>query len=202
MIAKHSLQDFKSRSEADINEGRVEVVERLKGIPVSQLHHSDPTLFARITPDQRADVFSHIAHQTVASDSRPPANIVRYKHRRTFLIGRLWRALPLAARSQSLGIFLSSALAVLFLGVLAFEGQLASIPASLPIDSTYWPKCNRLTPSIDGCVYVVSDSLTWHDAAMLLGFDPQDSNSHLANRKTLQHGDKMIVWRKLIPLEN
>jgi len=202
MIGKHSLQDFKSRSEADINEGRVEVVERLKGIPVSQLHHSDPTLFARITPDQRADVFSHIAHQIVASDSRPPANIVRYKHRRTFLIGRLWRALPLAARSQFLGIFLSSTLAVLFLGVLAFEGQLTSIPASLPIDSTYWPKCIRLTPSIDGCVYVVSDSLTWHDAAMLLGFDPQDSNSHLANRKTLQHGDKMIVWRKLIPLEN
>ncbi len=202
MIGKHSLQDFKSRSEADINEGRVEVVERLKGIPVSQLHHSDPTLFARITPDQRADVFSHIAHQIMASDSRPPANIVRYKHRRTFLIGRLWRALPLATRSQFLGIFLSSTLAVLFLGVLAFEGQLTPIPASLPIDSTYWPRCNRLTPSIDGCVYVVSDSLTWRDAATLLGFDPKDGNRHLANRTDLQRGDKLIVWRKLIPLEN
>jgi hypothetical protein len=202
MITKRSARNFKSQSEADLNEGRVEVVEQLMEIPVSQLHQCDPTLFARITPDQRADIFSHIAQQSEPSGHRPPTNIVRYKHRKTFLIGRLWRALPLAVRSQSLGLLLSSALAISFLGVLAFEGQFASFPASLPSDTSSWPKCNRLTPSMDGCVYVVSDSLTWRDAATLLGFDPRDDNRHLANRKTLQRGDKLIVWRKLIPLEN
>lgn len=205
MSGNQIFQDMKSQAEKDINEGRGEVVEKLKEIPVSELHHSDPTLFARITADQRADIFSHIAHQNEASAHRAPLNIVRYKKPGAFRTQQLWAALPLGIRSQCVGLFLSTALAAFMLTAFSYEDQIFSFisrPASLSSNSSYWPNCKRLTTWTDGCIYTVSSALSWQQAANILGLDIKASNRHLAKRKTPQRGDIMVVWRKQIPLEN
>jgi hypothetical protein len=192
----------------DLQQGRTELLSALKRVPVSDLHNTDPTLFARLTPQQRAELFSKVAQQ-----GRTAAPIGPYSRRRPESAGvsvprRLWNRLPPVGRSQLIGLLTASILAGASLAALAHEHQLVALitaPSSLPADIATWPDCRRLTLASDGCTYVVKQGLSWDQASQALGQDPRDLrtvNSHLAGRSSLYRGDQLIIWRDRIRLEN
>lgn len=121
---------------------------------------------------------------------------------------RLWNRLPLAGRSQLVGLFMATLLVGLSTFVLAYEDQFPTIVVlaePLPTDVSLWPACKRLTPGSDGCTYTVTKGLSWNDAAQALGQNPRELmavNHHLAGRSSLYRGDNLIVWRNRIRLEN
>ncbi|WP_316980110.1 hypothetical protein [Shumkonia mesophila] len=197
-----------AQASQDLQQGRTELLSALKRVPVSDLHNTDPTLFARLTPQQRAELFSKVAQQ-----GHPTTQIGSPRHRSPDPAGpsavrRLWNRLPLPGRCQLIGLLTASILAGGGLAALAHEHQLTAYvtsPSSLPSDVATWPDCRRLTLASDGCTYVVKKGLSWDQAAQALGQNPRELktvNHHLAGRSSLYRGDQLIVWRDRIRLEN
>jgi hypothetical protein len=208
MSGERKTRGLMAQAAQDLQQGRSELLGALKRIPVSDLHNTDPTLFARLTPQQRAELFSKVAQQ-----GRTPAPLGSSGRRRPGSAGssagrRLWNRLPLTMRCQLVGFITSSILAGASVAALAHEHHLVAlvaVPSSLPADVATWPDCRRLTPASDGCTYVVNNEISWDQAAQALGQDPREIkavNHHLAGRPSLYRGDQLIVWRDRIRLEN
>lgn len=208
MMNRPNSADLKSKAQADLDSGRRELLKDLKRCPASELHVIEPALLARLTPEQRAELFAKNVRKFQYTSG--PRQAIRPPRRlgRTSLLRRTWSGLPLFVRSQVLGLLS----ACLFAGAatvgLAHEDELAAIifrPKTLPVKVYAWPGCRRLTRFSDGCVYTVATALSWQAAAAALGMNLSelfDGNPHLATHAPLQRGDRLVVWRGHIPLEN
>jgi hypothetical protein len=66
-----------------------------------------------------------------------------------------------------------------------------------PMQSSHWPRCARLTPKADGCVYRVSHRLSWSDAAGFLNM--QETYLRSVNQAPtggfVNSGHPIVVWR-------
>tara|TARA_R110001606_G_scaffold399293_1_gene583879 strand:+ start:11560 stop:12183 length:624 start_codon:yes stop_codon:yes gene_type:complete len=203
-----SSSNLKAKAEADLDAGRRELLAELKRHSASGLHSIDPALLARLTPDQRAELFSGHERraQHAPQQEMPPA--ARRKTGQRSLIRRGWNAVPLLVRSQVVGVILVGLLGGGLNASLDNQARLTATlfqPASLPRATDTWPACGRLTPYTDGCVYDVRSGLSWNDVGKVLAIDPTDLksiNKQLSARTLLQRGDELIVWRGVIPLEN
>lgn len=205
MTSTSPHSDLKALARKDHDAGRIELLNDLKRIPKSEFHNVDPTLLARLTPKQRAELFALTDRKPhSAGKSTKPVK----KLKRPYRAHRVWNSLPLPVRSQLSGLLMTTVLSGFAVLSAAHEDKVSALfsnPKTLPISTSTWPRCNRLTPYIDGCIYTATSTLSWHIAADTLDFDTatlMKRNGHLMNRVTLQRGDRLTVWRGQIPLEN
>lgn len=197
--------DLKTLAKKDHDAGRIELLGELKRIPKSEFHNVDPALLSRLMPEQRAKLFAQTdRNHRWADNPKKPA-----KHRnKTHLLRRMCNDLPLTVRSQLAGLLITSVLSGLTVFILNHEDKISANfkhAKTLPVNTSTWPLCNRLTPYTDGCVYTVTSAISWRSAADALDFDAAtlaSRNGHLKNRAMLQRGDRLTVWRGQIPLEN
>ena len=201
------LRDLMALATKDLRQGRSELLEALKHIPVRELHNADPTLFTRLTPDQRAELFSRMAQHPRHSGPAYSISGRRPRPRSPSVIRRFWNRLPLTGRSQLVGLFAVSLLACLSVMIFSSEDPRAGavVPAAISGKVETWPVCRRLAPTRDACIYVVSDGLSWDQAAQQLDqnlAELMNANRHLADRSRLYQGDRLIIWRNRIRLEN
>ena len=210
MTRNNKVRDLMAQAAEDLDQGRTELLDALKHIPVSELHNTDPTLFTRLTPEQRAELFTWTLQRSSRTNTvavRPPSTPYR-KPIGALPLLRFWNRTPLTLRSQLVGLFLASMLTAFGTYFLAYADHLPpiSVLAEPPSsDMSLWPRCRRLTPGRDGCTYIVTGGLSWEQAAQQLGQDLQDLkavNRHLSAHQPLRRGNELIVWRNRIPLEN
>ena len=114
------LRDLMAQATKDLRQGRSELLEALKHIPVRELHNADPTLFTRLTPDQRAELFSRMAQHPRRSGLAYSIPGRRPRPRSPSVIRRFWNRLPLTGRSQLVGLFAVSLMACLSVMIFFF----------------------------------------------------------------------------------
>jgi len=175
-----------------------EFMARCRKMTPQQFAQLPQKLLQRLTPDQRANIAVSLvspagdpvdpgadAERTMPPTSRKPRPIWLQMVITSFGWGT---ALSLIV----IGFFVLSPL-------LHRGGQIER-----PHESTHWPRCERLTPKADGCVYRVSRAISWRDAASLLNM--QEPYLRTINRApdslSLTAGQPIVVWRghgRLIP---
>lgn len=199
--------NLKDQAARDHAEGQFELLKELGQNKSQELHNINPSLFARLTPEQRRELFSKSRHNQSRSYKKikPVAKQLRS---RPYILRRTWNYLPNVFRNQIVGVLTS--MAVLGAGISLMtiwpiiEAQ-AFAPSVLPMSVSTWPECRRLTPTADGCTYRITSDLVWDDAASLLKIDVrvlQSTNKHLQNHAILRANSNLIIWRNLLALEN
>jgi len=175
-----------------------EFMARCRKMTPQQFAQLPQNLLQRLTPDQRANIAASLvsaagdpvdpgadAERTMPSSSREPRPI--------------W--LRMVITSFGWGTALSLMVIGFFVlpPLLHRGGQIER-----PLESRLWPRCERLAPKADGCVYRVSRAISWSDAASLLNM--QETYLRTINRApegiSLTTGQPIVVWRghgRLIP---
>jgi len=101
-MSKHPRPQLKDQAAQDHAEGQSELLNHLKQTPTSDLHTVDPELLARLTADQRRELFTKDIIVKV------PQNIIKRRtekvqRSRPRLMRRAWNILPNLFKSQIIG---------------------------------------------------------------------------------------------------
>lgn len=111
---------------------------------------------------------------------------------------RAWLDIDPAIRGSLRGIAFGMAAAVMVL-LLQTVSKLKPDAEAMPIESSRWPRCQRLSSSTDACVYWVRRGLSWHDASSYLLISESTLrryNPQLAHHpQHLTAGVPLVVWR-------
>lgn len=181
---------------------RTETIEefmvRCREMTPRQFAQLPQNLLQRLTPDQRANIAASLV--SAASDpAKPGANAERTMPPTSRKLRPIW--LRMIVTSFGWGTALSLMVIGFFVAppLLNRAGQIER-----PFESTHWPRCQRLTPKADGCVYRVSRAISWSDAANLLNMQETylRTINHAPDSISLNAGQPIVVWRghgRLIP---
>jgi hypothetical protein len=184
---------------------RTETIEeftaRCREMTPRQFAQLPQNLLQRLTPDQRANIAASLV--SAASDpAKPDIDADRTMLRQPSSSREprpIW--LRMIVTSFGWGTTLSLMAIGFFVAppLLHRAGQIER-----PFESTHWPRCQRLTPKADGCVYRVSRAISWSDAASLLNMQETylRTINHAPDSISLTAGQPIVVWRghgRLIP---
>lgn len=170
------------------------LIARCRAMTPEQFAQLPQTLLQRLTPSQKATIVAGLP--SAGSVPRRPESrteMVQTPIRRIASPARsVWRRMIVA----SLGWGIASSVtvfAVFTVPPLLFDG--AQIVR--PVQSALWPRCSRLTPRTDGCVYIVTHGLSWSVAAGLLNVQEASLRSvnQVPNVTFLNAGQAIVVWR-------
>lgn len=190
--------DFEAHVQRAIREGRdgrAEIVRQLCALPLDKLASVPPSALAMIGPEGLAALaaqrpeFSGLAPKPAAALTSASMT----EHARPALPRR--RISPVAWLCATI---LFAATFYDRLAVIAAPQGSSSLPST---NASKWPRCLRLDPSTDGCVYRTGGhSLTLARAAVLLQLEPSDLaelNGHLAKSGSgpLPTGSLIVVLR-------
>jgi hypothetical protein len=181
---------------ADANEADTQVVERLKRMSPEEFARAPRELIEDLSTEQYRDVLAQVTRM-MDSEDEPPRKASAWKH----LIRHVPAALLVLAKAGLLGV-------AVFLLVLAgpptADWWWSRTPPVRTFDTGTWPSCGRLTAWDDGCVYTVTNNLTWNAAASLLELPStylRQVNRHITT-ETLPAGAVLVVWRERGTLRN
>lgn len=178
-----------------------EFMARCRKMTPRQFAQLPQKLLQRLTPDQRANIAASLVSAT--SD---PAKSGTDKDRtmpRQPSSSREPRPIWLRMIATSFGW--GTALSLMVIGFFVLSPLLhRGGQIERPFESTHWPRCQRLTPKADGCVYRVSRAISWSDAASLLNMQETylRTINHAPDSISLTAGQPIVVWRghgRLIP---
>lgn len=108
-------------------------------------------------------------------------------------------------RSRSLGyrMMLTSltcgllASGLIAMGLLAVPFFARREPVIRPQNANHWPMCPRLSTSVDGCLYRVTNRLAWQDAARWLAIPEAELRrvNDASGGVALEAGQRLLIWR-------
>lgn len=175
-----------------------ELIARCRKMTPEQFAQLSQILLRRLTPSQRADIAASLAPAAGRSGGR------RIDQRRSApgsaMPARKVRppAQPIWRRMISASLGWGNVATLMVIAVLTIPPLLRdSRQIVRPIKSSLWPRCARLTPKADGCVYLVSHGLSWSDAAGFLNMQEaylRDVNL-APTGDFLTAGRPIVVWR-------
>lgn len=188
----------RDRALAERTETIDELIARCRAMTTEQFAQLPQTLLQRLTPSQKATILAGLpsAGSVLAKQNgRTEKTAVRPQTpiRRTVPPARsVWRRMIIASLGWGIA-FSVTVFAFFTVPPLLFDG--AEIVR--PVRSAFWPKCSRLTPRADGCVYVVTYGLSWSLAAGLLNMQEASLRSlnQVPNGTSLNAGQAIVVWR-------
>lgn len=194
------LTAFKSDAAAavaDANEAETQVVERLKRMSPEEFARAPRELIEDLSTEQYRDVLAQVTRMMDSEDDEPPRKASAWK--------RLTRHVPAAllvlAKAGLLG---ASAFFLVLAGPPIADWWWSRTPPVRSTDTGTWPSCGRLTAWDDGCVYTITDGLTWDAAAIILELPStylRQVNRHITTG-TLPAGAILVVWRERGTLRN
>ncbi len=113
-----SISELTKQAQKIREQGQRELLKQLKQKRPSEVHTLDATQIARLSPEQRQELFTHIAKSYVS----PKANQNRIKpYQKQGWPRRLWLRLPVLIRSQVAGLLAASLLLSLSAYALSHE---------------------------------------------------------------------------------
>jgi len=171
-----------------------EFMARCRKMTPQQFAQLPQGLLQRLTPDQRADIAASLVSAT--GDPAEPSTDAERTRPRLPPSSREPRPIWLRMIAASFGW--GTALSLMVIGIFVVPplfhkgGQIER-----PLESRLWPRCERLTPKADGCVYRVSRAISWSDAASLLNMQESylRTINHAPDGISLTAGQPIVVWR-------
>ena len=178
-----------------------EFMARCRKMTPQQFAQLPQGLLQRLTPDQRAD----IAASLVSATDDPAELGTDAERTRPGLPPSSRESRPIWLRMIAASFGWGTALSLMVIGFFVLPPLLhRGGQIERPLESTHWPRCQRLTPKADGCVYRVSRAISWSDAASLLNMQETylRTINHAPDSISLTAGQPIVVWRghgRLIP---
>ncbi|MDE8345218.1 MAG: hypothetical protein POH28_03420 [Acidocella sp.] len=197
---------------ADRDAARDEIFVWLRGLAPEERAQVPPEKFSRLTSEQFATLLGRAMPQKPSeaanSNSKPASDTSNWrKGRRAGAHGtgatKIRSPFHHAVRFASIVELCTGLAAIAIVYMAPYAARFEPPPVRQAAAAT-WPQCFRLTPSTDGCIYYVESTLTWPDAAQMLGM-PLPVLLHANNASgtsPLAQGSPIIVWRFRRPLSN
>jgi hypothetical protein len=191
------LEKFNHDIATSIAEGKKaerDAISSLKRMSPEELARAPRDLIEDLSPEQYRDVVTHVTKLAQGVDGPVKQN----RKRRTIRIPKLTIDLVVIIVTTS-----TAFLAVLF-APLALDSWEARTPPIRFYDTSIWPTCARLTGWSDGCIYTVSNELSWNAAAHMLDLPPtylRHVNRHIV-AEPIPAGSRLVVWRERGTLRN
>lgn len=176
-------------------EGQSELFHILKNQKVDELTDDHFKQIQRLTSTQRQALFTQMgttSKRSLVRKNSPSDNVK-------------------LAQTKKLYFWLSPYIRRHLISLLTGTVMAGSFPLYAAINSTYdnfrpvsyytatWPKCDRLTPSTDACLYTIQNSLTWQQASYYLQIPTEtiaESNANLdCCTGSLKAGNQIVIWR-------
>lgn len=198
---------------AERDTARDEVFIWLRGLSPEERAKVSPDKFARLSAEQFAILLgrplSKASFDHTYTDSGAAVKMPGHFDRLRFWSRRGQGAKIIKIRSPLHHALRWAGIAGLCSGLVSISAVAArpyitslAPPPIRSTDASTWPRCGRLTPSTDGCVYYVESGLTWPEAAhwldMPLPLLLKANQSH--GTAPLAKGAPFIVWRFRCPL--
>lgn len=190
--------NFKKSVKSIAADGREETgkfIARLKALTPEEFLRLPRHDLERLTLAQYADVAAAILPGLDLRPARDKPDAPPKSERRNWSLGQLSIAAVAASVVVAFGVVLAEPIVGSF-------GGTAELVRPYYIGN--WPRCIRLTESVDGCVYVSHQDLNWDYVAYRLKIDVaelRNLNNHLPSTYAPAH-EKIIVWRGVGRLEN
>jgi hypothetical protein len=197
---------------ADREQGREELCQQILATPADNRWKISPAIYSRLSPEQLRRVLANTVggsalpmptQQTDDGAQKTRDGVGKKSYVEPGRIQRTWRTMSVGLRSAIVGVSASVIAGLLALGTPTIIALLEPQRA-MSRDASTWPPCPRLDRTIDACLYVVQDQLSWEDASTMLRLPVQtllEFNKRLAATPVIRRGSVVLIWRKQLPLE-
>ncbi|MBC9880005.1 hypothetical protein G8O24_21970 [Bradyrhizobium sp. INPA01-394B] len=171
-----------------------QLMNRLKQMTPAQFVRLPAKTLARLTAAQYREVVGTIAPEIRLPAPSPPAK----PERETLGWRERWRLLPSSAQMTAVTSVLTTAIVMMAIASpQVWRWTLTHIEIVRPGERGNWPRCTRLSPYTDGCLYFPTHDMDWNAVAAQLRMPRQqlyDDNKHLPPQ-FIPARAPIAVWR-------
>lgn len=175
------------------NESR-QLVNRLKQMTPAQFVRLPAKTLARLTAAQYREVVGAIAPEIGCPAPPPPPK----PERETLGWRERWRLLPSSAQMTVITSVLTTVIVMVAVASpQSWRWTLTHIEIVRHQDRSAWPRCARLSPYTDGCLYFPTHDMGWDALAEQLHIPRQqlyDDNKHLPPQ-FIPAKAPIVIWR-------
>ncbi|MDU3133537.1 MAG: hypothetical protein E6699_39380, partial [Bradyrhizobium sp.] len=142
-----------------------QLMNRLKQMTPAQFVRLPAKTLARLTAAQYREVVGTIAPEIRLPAPSPPAK----PERETLGWRERWRLLPSSAQMTAVTSVLTTAIVMMAIASpQVWRWTLTHIEIVRPGERGNWPRCTRLSPYTDGCLYFPTHDMDWNAVAAQL----------------------------------
>lgn len=171
-----------------------QLMNRLKQMTPAQFVRLPAKTLARLTAAQYREVVGTIAPEIRLPAPSPPAK----PERETLGWRERWRLLPSSAQMTAVTSVLTTAIVMMAIASpQVWRWTLTHIEIVRPGERGNWPRCTRLSPYTDGCLYFPTHDMDWNAVAAQLRMPRQqlyDDNKHLPPQ-FIPARAPIVIWR-------
>lgn len=171
-----------------------QLMNRLKQMTPAQFVRLPAETLARLTAAQYREVVGTIAPEIGLPAPSPPSK----PQRETLGWRERWRLLPSSARMTVITSVLTSVIVMVAVASpQVLRWTLTHIEIVRHQDRSAWPRCARLSPYTDGCLYFPTHDMDWDALAEQLHISRRqlyDDNKHLPPQ-FIPAKAPIVIWR-------